>query len=95
MSAHDHPTDATLHLTREHSEDRADPLRVRLTAPPLSGVLRIVLLLVATGLGLCLAWRIRGVIQLLVISLARCGACAQSSVPRARPRSSDLDQSHD
>jgi predicted PurR-regulated permease PerM len=69
MSAHDHPTDATLHLTREHSEDRADPLRVRLTAPPLSGVLRIVLLLVATGLGLCLAWRIRGVIQLLVISL--------------------------
>ena len=44
-------------------------MRVRLTAPPLSGVLRIVLLLVATALALYLVWRIRGVIQLLVISL--------------------------
>jgi predicted PurR-regulated permease PerM len=33
------------------------------------GALRIVLLLVATALGLYLAWRIRGVIQLLAISL--------------------------
>jgi predicted PurR-regulated permease PerM len=40
-----------------------------LTAPPLSGVLRIVLLIVATGLALHLAWRLRGVVQLLVISL--------------------------
>jgi predicted PurR-regulated permease PerM len=42
---------------------------VRLTAPPLSGVLRIVLVIVATALALYLAWRLRGVIQLLVISL--------------------------
>jgi predicted PurR-regulated permease PerM len=69
MSAHDHPTDTPLHPTRERSDDRAAPLRVRLTAPPLSGVLRIVLLIVATGLALYLAWRLRGVIQLLVISL--------------------------
>jgi predicted PurR-regulated permease PerM len=68
VSAHDHPTGASLHTTREGSEDGA-ALRVRLTAPPLSGVLRIVLLLVATALALYLAWRIRGVIQLLAISL--------------------------
>ena len=69
MSASDHPTHTSLHTTRESSEDGAAPLRVRLTAPPLSGVLRIVLLLVATALALYLVWRIRGVIQLLVISL--------------------------
>jgi len=69
MSAHDHPTHTSLRTTREGSEDGAAPLRVRLTAPPLSGVLRIVLLLVATALALYLVWRIRGVIQLLVISL--------------------------
>ena len=68
MSAHDHPTDTALQRTNERSEGAA-PVRVRLTAPPLSGVLRIVLLLVATALALYLAWRIRGVIQLLVISL--------------------------
>ena len=69
MSASDHPTHTSLHTTRESSEDGAAPLRVRLTAPPLSGVLRIVLILVATGLALYLVWRLRGVIQLLVISL--------------------------
>ena len=69
MSAHDHATDTSRHPTRERSEDRAGPLRVRLTAPPLSGVLRIVLLLVATALGLYLVLRIRSVIQLLAISL--------------------------
>ena len=68
MSAHDHPTDTTLQRTNERSEGGA-PVRVRLTAPPLSGVLRIVLLLVATALALYLAWRIRGVIRLLAISL--------------------------
>jgi predicted PurR-regulated permease PerM len=40
-----------------------------LTAPPLSGVQRIVLLVVATVLALYLPWMIRGVIQLLAISL--------------------------
>jgi hypothetical protein len=68
MSAHDQPTDTALQRTNERSEGAA-PVRVRLTAPPLSGVLRIVLLLVATALGLYLVWRIRGVIQLLAISL--------------------------
>jgi predicted PurR-regulated permease PerM len=68
MSAHDHPTDTALRRTNERSEGAA-PVRVRLTAPPLSGVLRVVLLLVATALGLYLVWRIRGVIQLLAISL--------------------------
>jgi predicted PurR-regulated permease PerM len=69
MSAHDHPTHTSLRTARESSEDGAPPLRVRLTAPPLSGVLRIVLLLVVTALALYLVWRIHGVIQLLVISL--------------------------
>jgi predicted PurR-regulated permease PerM len=68
VSAHDHPTDTALQRTNERSGGGA-PVRVRLTAPPLSGVLRIVLLLVATALGLYLVWRIRGVIQLLAISL--------------------------
>jgi predicted PurR-regulated permease PerM len=69
MSAHDHPTHTSLGAARERSEDCAAPLPVRLSAPPVSGVLRIVLLLVATALSLYLAWRIGGVIQLLVISL--------------------------
>jgi hypothetical protein len=34
----------------------------------LSGVLRLVLILVATALALYLVWRLNGVIQLLVIS---------------------------
>ena len=56
-------------LSRQASDNGSDPVRVRLTAPPLSGVLRIVLLLVASALGLYLVWRIRSVIQLLAISL--------------------------
>ena len=35
----------------------------------MSGVLRIVLMIVATALALYLLWRLRSVIQLLVISL--------------------------
>ena len=35
----------------------------------MSGVLRIVLIIVATALALYLVWRIRSVIQLLIISL--------------------------
>jgi predicted PurR-regulated permease PerM len=71
MSAHDPPTrTSSLRTTSQSSEgDGADQLRVRLAPPPLSGVLRIVLLLVATALALYLVWRIRGVIQLLAISL--------------------------
>ncbi|MGZ6668862.1 MAG: AI-2E family transporter [Solirubrobacteraceae bacterium] len=44
-------------------------MRVRVAGPPLSGVLRIVLLLVASALALYLVWRIRSVIKLLAISL--------------------------
>ncbi len=55
--------------TRKRSDNGTDPVRVRLAAPPLSGVLRIVLLVLATVLALYLVWRIRSVIQLLVISL--------------------------
>ena len=69
MSAHDHPTHTSLRTTRESSEDGPDPVRVRLTAPPLTGVLRVVLILVAAVLALYLVWRIRGVIQLLAISV--------------------------
>ena len=69
MSAPDHPTHTSLRPTREGSGDGAAPLRVRLTTPPLSSVLRLVLILVATALALYLVWRLRGVIRLLIISL--------------------------
>jgi predicted PurR-regulated permease PerM len=69
MSARDVPTAAAQHRTTNSSEDAAEQLRVRLAAPPLAGVLRIVLVLVASALALYLVWRIRGVIQLLAISL--------------------------
>jgi len=62
-------TQTPLRTPRNGSADGADPVRVRLTAPPLGGVLRIVLMLVATALALYLVWRLRSVIQLLVISL--------------------------
>ena len=69
MSTNDLPTQASVPETSEMSGNGSDPLRVRLTAPPLSGVLRIVLVLIASVLALYLVWRIRSVIQLLVISL--------------------------
>jgi predicted PurR-regulated permease PerM len=56
-------------MTRRSTENGTDPVRVRLATPPLSGVLRIVLIIVATALALYLAWRLRGLIQLLAISL--------------------------
>ena len=56
-------------LAHHTSDNGSDPVRVRVAAPPLSGVLRIVLLLVASALALYLVWRIRSVIQLLAISL--------------------------
>jgi predicted PurR-regulated permease PerM len=68
MSANNSPT-STAPYRQQSSEDGRRPLRVRLAAPPISGVLQMVLLLVATGFGLYLVWRLRGVIQLLAISL--------------------------
>jgi predicted PurR-regulated permease PerM len=69
MTANEPPTRTALARTNQRSEDGPDQLRVRLSAPPLSGVLQIVLILAATGFGLYLVWRVRGVIQLLAISL--------------------------
>ncbi|MGO9973858.1 MAG: AI-2E family transporter [Solirubrobacteraceae bacterium] len=69
MNTHDAPTHTAVRPSPQSSADGAEPLRVRLAAPPLGGVLRIVLILVATALALYLVWRIRGVIQLLAISL--------------------------
>jgi len=69
MSARDSPTSAPVRWTDESSNDRRDGLRVRIGAPPVSGVLRMIFILVATGFGLYLVWRLRGVIQLLAIAL--------------------------
>jgi predicted PurR-regulated permease PerM len=67
MSAHDPPISSS--PTSASSDDGPNRLRVQLAGPPLAGVLRIVLVLVATALALYLVWRIRGVVQLLGISL--------------------------
>jgi predicted PurR-regulated permease PerM len=56
-------------MVRSNSDDVSDPVRVRLAPPPMSGVLRIVLIIVATVLALYLVWRLRSVIQLLIISV--------------------------
>jgi hypothetical protein len=56
-------------VTPRSSENGTGPVRLRLAAPPLSGVLRIVLIIVATALALYLVWRLRGLIQLLAITL--------------------------
>jgi predicted PurR-regulated permease PerM len=69
MSARKSPTSTAPYRQRNSHDEGHGPLRVRLAAPPVSGVLRMVFLLVATGLGLYLFWRLRGVIQLLAISL--------------------------
>ena len=69
MTIHDPPT-TTRHRRRNGgSERRAEPLRVTLAAPPLGGVLRVVLMLVAVALAMYLIWRIRSVIELLAISM--------------------------
>ena len=69
MSDNDQSTRASLPTTREHAENGTGPVGVRLTAPSPGGVLRIVLILIAAVLALYLVWRLRSVIQLLVISL--------------------------
>ena len=56
-------------MIRETPDEASQPVRVRLDAPPLTGVLRIVLMLVTTAFALYLVWRVRSVIQLLAISL--------------------------
>lgn len=63
------PTRTSPRVPPQSSTNGSDPVRVRLAAPPMSGVLRIVLMIVATALALYLLWRLRSVIQLLVISL--------------------------
>ncbi len=68
MNTHDSPTHTSVRPSPQSSADGAEPLRVRVTAPALGGVLRIVLMLVGSALALYLVWRIRGVIQLLAIS---------------------------
>jgi predicted PurR-regulated permease PerM len=62
-------TETSQRSARQRSENGADPVRVRLDAPALSGVLRITLIVVGTALALYLVWRVRSVIQLLAISL--------------------------
>jgi predicted PurR-regulated permease PerM len=50
-----------------HSADGATA--VRLSAPSLAGVVRTVLIVTACAIGLYLVWRVRGVLQLVAISL--------------------------
>ncbi len=69
MSVPDSPTSSPPRTTGQSADDSAGGLRVRLAPPPVSGVLKIVLILVATGFGLYLVWKLRGVIQLLAIAL--------------------------
>ena len=45
------------------------PQSVRLAAPSLGGVIRVVLILAACAIGLYLVWRVRGVVRLAAISL--------------------------
>jgi predicted PurR-regulated permease PerM len=47
----------------------AAPPTIRLAAPSFGGVVRFVLIIVACGMALYLTWRIRGVLELVVISL--------------------------
>jgi len=59
----------TLVSAREHLPDvEADP-PVRLAAPSMKAVLRIVAIVVACAIGLYLAWRLRDVLRLVVISV--------------------------
>ena len=69
MSANESPTSAPPTRTSQSSDDGTGVVRVRLAAPPVSGVLRMIFILVAAGFGLYLVWRLRGVIQLLAIAL--------------------------
>lgn len=69
MSVQDQTSPTPIRTTSLSPEDGADHLRVRVAPPTVGTVLRIVLVLAGTGFALYLLWRIRGVIQLLAISL--------------------------
>ena len=64
---------------------------VRLASPSLRSVVRFVLIVVACGIALYLAWRVRGVIRLVAISLFLAltlmpmvdAACSKTRAPRA------------
>ena len=58
-----------LSLTDEPVPAADDHAVVRLAAPSLKGVVRIVAIVVACAIGLYLTWRVRGVLQLVVIAL--------------------------
>lgn len=60
---------ASVNASDETSGSRDGQLRVSLASPSLAGVLRIVLVLIASIVAVYLAWRIRGVVRLLAISL--------------------------
>jgi predicted PurR-regulated permease PerM len=62
------PTRAGESATPTGSADGLAPT-VRLAAPSLQGVVRLVLIVTACGIVLCLVWRIRGVVRLAAISL--------------------------
>jgi predicted PurR-regulated permease PerM len=67
-----------------------DPHTIRLASPSLRGVIRFVLIVVACGIALYLAWRVRGVIRLVGISLFLAltllpivdAACSKTRAPR-------------
>jgi predicted PurR-regulated permease PerM len=68
-----------------------NPRTIRLAAPSLRGVVRFLLIVVACGIALYLAWRVRGVIRLVGISVFFAltlmpmvdAACNRTRVPRA------------
>jgi predicted PurR-regulated permease PerM len=68
-----------------------DTRTVRLASPSLRGVVRFVVIVVACGIALYLAWRVRGVIRLVAISLFFAltllpivdAACSKTRAPRA------------
>ena len=69
MSVHEPTATPSTQTATPVQEDGGTTLRVRLASPRISGVLRIVFILVATGFGVYLVWRVRAVIRLLAISL--------------------------
>jgi predicted PurR-regulated permease PerM len=77
---------------RPPAETPAEHARtVRLASPSLRSVVRFVLIVVACGIALYLAWRVRGVIRLVAISLFLAltlmpmvdAACSKTRAPRA------------
>jgi predicted PurR-regulated permease PerM len=69
MSTWDQTTATPVRTTSLNAEDGSGHLRVRVAPPTFGTVLRIVLVLAGTGFALYLLWRVRGVTQLLAISV--------------------------